>query len=525
MNADLPPVLILYNLPGDATEFAASDRGVLAEVEAVSAALRSLAIPHRSVGLRSLSDLPAVLAAAPEPLVFNLVEEFRLGPGSPASVPAVCAACGKEPTGGDTPNLFLTLDKWRSKAVLVAAGLPCPVALFIPVGQAVRPRDLPPGPWIVKPVAADASEGIDAHSVVTEPGQKLADAIHAIHHQFHQPALVEQFVGQRELNVSIFERRGQPQVLPLAEIDFSDFGNDRPRIVGYAAKWQSESFEYHHTNRIIPAPLTSRQADRVRQCVLAAWHALGCRDYARVDLRLDQRVAPSIIEVNSNPDISPDAGLAAALAAAKIPYEEFIRTMVENAANRRKKSQEVTENGDTCATVGLPDRANADQRSPQGEPQIRRTLSADRDAILEFMVTTEFFRDDEIEIAREVLDDALAKGHEGHYQSFTAEADGRPAGWVCYGPAPCALGTWDIYWIAVDPRRQSRGLGKALMSFAEREIAARAGRLVIIETNGRESYHPTRAFYLCVGYHEAARVKDFYSPGDDKVVYAKTLST
>lgn len=337
MTTDLPPVLILFNTPGAGDQFAASDSGVLAEVEAVAAALGQLAIPHRSVGHRSLSDLPAILSAAAEPLVFNLVEELRLGPGSPASVPALCAAYGKESTGGDTPNLFLTLDKWRSKAVLAAAGLPCPAALLIPVGQAVRPRDLPPGPWIVKPVAADASEGIDAHSVVSEPGKILADAIHAIHTQFKQPALVEQFVGRRELNVSVIERRGEPQVLPLAEIDFSDFGDDRPRIVGYAAKWEPSSFEYHHTNRIIPAPLTSRQADRVRQCVIAAWHALGCRDYARVDLRLDSRISPSIIEVNANPDISPDAGLAAALAAANIPNQEFIRTLVENAANRLNK--------------------------------------------------------------------------------------------------------------------------------------------------------------------------------------------
>ena len=177
--------------------------------------------------------------------------------------------------------------------------------------------------------------------------------------------------------------------------------------------------------------------------------------------------------------------------------------MVENAANRRKKSQEVTENGDTCATVGLPDRANADQRSPQGEPQIRRTLSADRDAILEFMVTTEFFRDDEIEIAREVLDDALAKGHEGHYQSFTADLDGRPAGWVCYGPAPCALGTWDIYWIAVDPRRQSRGLGKALMQAALEYLKAAGMAAAKIET--LEQNQVGRKFYPSVGFVEIAR--------------------
>lgn len=154
---------------------------------------------------------------------------------------------------------------------------------------------------------------------------------------------------------------------------------------------------------------------------------------------------------------------------------------------------------------------------------IRRSLPTDRDPILEFMIATDFFRDDEIEIAREVLDEALAKGPDGHYQSFTADLDGRPAGWVCYGPTPCSLGTFDIYWIAVDPRRQSRGLGKALMTFAENEIRTRSGRLVIVETNGRPSYHPTRSFYLRVGYHEAARVTDFYAPGDDKVIYAKVL--
>ncbi|MBN1868437.1 GNAT family N-acetyltransferase [Candidatus Sumerlaeota bacterium] len=155
---------------------------------------------------------------------------------------------------------------------------------------------------------------------------------------------------------------------------------------------------------------------------------------------------------------------------------------------------------------------------------IRRSASADRDEILRFSEATGVFRPDEIEVAREVLDEALAKGDNGPYLSYTAEVGGRAAGWVCFGPTPCTLGTYDIYWLAVAPDLHGQGLGQALMTHAERTIREIGGRLAVVETSSRAAYDATRRFYVKFGYPEAARLADFYAPGDDKVIYIKRLS-
>lgn len=156
-------------------------------------------------------------------------------------------------------------------------------------------------------------------------------------------------------------------------------------------------------------------------------------------------------------------------------------------------------------------------------PTMRWTVAADRDAIVHFTRATGFFREDEMQTAIEVLDEALAKGAAGHYQSYTAESDGLPVGWVCFGPTPCTVGTYDVYWIAVAPAAQNQGLGSLLLTHAEQLITATGGRLSVAETSGRPVYDATRQFYLRRGYREAARVEEFYAPGDDKIIYTKRL--
>jgi len=103
-----------------------------------------------------------------------------------------------------------------------------------------------------------------------------------------------------------------------------------------------------------------------------------------------------------------------------------------------------------------------------------------------------------------------------------------PVGWVCWGPTPCTLGTFDIYWLGVAAAWQGRGIGRALTAFAEQAITERGGRLFVVETSSRETYAPTRRFYEALGYREAGRIPDFYGPGDDRVIFikpAKDLST
>ena len=151
------------------------------------------------------------------------------------------------------------------------------------------------------------------------------------------------------------------------------------------------------------------------------------------------------------------------------------------------------------------------------------TISSDRDPIVELMKGTGHFGPHEVEVIEELLDDALDKGPEGHYQSYTAEEDGRPVGWVCIGPAPCTVGTFDVYWIGVAAQRQGSGIGSALLAHAESVIRSRGGRLAVIETSGRELYGASRAFYEKAGYLEVARIPDFYAPSDDKVIYSKRI--
>lgn len=157
-------------------------------------------------------------------------------------------------------------------------------------------------------------------------------------------------------------------------------------------------------------------------------------------------------------------------------------------------------------------------------PEIYWTQPRDRDAILQVLAGLGFFHPHELDVAREVLDQALANGPDGHYQSYTARVGGEVAGWACYGPTPCTAGTFDLYWIATAAALKRRGIGAALMHRVERHLRERGGRLLIIETSGRPLYEPTRRFYLRHGCVEAARLRDFYAPGDDKVIFTKTLA-
>ena len=155
-------------------------------------------------------------------------------------------------------------------------------------------------------------------------------------------------------------------------------------------------------------------------------------------------------------------------------------------------------------------------------PALRPLTAADRRRIEDITRAVRVFRDDEIPVALEVFDAAAAGSPD--YVALGAVLDGQLVGWICWGPTPCTLGTYDLYWMAVDPRTQSAGVGTALVREMEGRLAGSA-RLIVVETAGRPDYRPTRAFYEARGYRRAAVIPDFYAPGDDQVVYLKTLTT
>ena len=154
-------------------------------------------------------------------------------------------------------------------------------------------------------------------------------------------------------------------------------------------------------------------------------------------------------------------------------------------------------------------------------PRLRPLNPADRDALKRISQAVGLFRDNEIQVALDVFDASMVAGQRD-YEMLGAEVDGTLAGWICWGPTPCTEGTYDMYWIAVDPTLHGHGVGSRLVGEMERRIAGQA-RLVVVETSGRPDYRFTEAFYLARGYREAARVADFYAPGDDQVIYTKVL--
>ena len=138
---------------------------------------------------------------------------------------------------------------------------------------------------------------------------------------------------------------------------------------------------------------------------------------------------------------------------------------------------------------------------------------------------TNVFTDDEITVALELIDIALDNPSQKDYRVFTGvEENETVAGYYCIGPTPMTQGTYDLYWIAVSPAIQNKGFGKRLLEHAEEQIVNDKGRLVIAETSSQPKYERTRTFYLNNRYAEVARIKDYYRPGDDLVVYGKYVS-
>jgi D-alanine-D-alanine ligase len=154
--------------------------------------------------------------------------------------------------------------------------------------------------------------------------------------------------------------------------------------------------------------------------------------------------------------------------------------------------------------------------------RLRNLSPADRPRIEEITRAVGRFRDDEIPVALEVFDAAVADGTDGSYTVLGAELESRLGGWICWGPTPCTLGTYDLYWMAVEPGLQGHGIGTALLEEMERRLEGLA-RLIIIETAGRPDYAATRGFYQARGYRAVATIPDFYAPGDDQVVFVKAV--
>jgi D-alanine-D-alanine ligase len=326
-------VLVLYNepvLPPDHPD-AESERTVL-DVAAV--VHRILAEAGYEVSDLGVSRDPARLLAGLEKYrpaaVFNLFEGAGDDAASETYVAGVLQWLGVPFTGCPAETMPLARNKPRTKLLCRGAGLP--TANFFVIERLPVPPCPLPWPVIVKPGAWDASAGMDHGSVVTDQAA-LERRAALLLKRYGPPVLVEEFIDGRELIVGLVETP-ELQALAPGEILFTNRGPGRWPIVTYDAKWSPGSAEDLATVPCYPADITPVLAERLRDLATQAFRLLGCRDYARVDFRVRGDEEPYILEVNPNPDFSPDTGLARGLMAQGITHAAFTVRLVENALSR-----------------------------------------------------------------------------------------------------------------------------------------------------------------------------------------------
>jgi D-alanine-D-alanine ligase len=479
------------------------DMLILEAVEAIETALRNRS--HSVVRVPVSGDGRWVERIRREKLdlAFNLCEGID---GYPTYEPAVIAALELLDipyTGSSSWTTAICLRKHVVNAVLDGAGLPVPRWAVYRPGDDIRSVGFPA---ICKPAAEDASIGIEQGSVVRS-SRALVARVQAMHKEWNE-VIVQRFVDGREVNVGILDG----VVLPIAEIDFGGLPEGMWRIVSYRSKWDTGSIEDLGAMPKCPADLPPELSEEISQLALDAWKLIGGQGYGRVDMRIDRSGRPWILEVNANPDISPEAGLPRMARVAGKDYDTLIDQTL----------------GDELSAVLTVD--------------IHELSPSHRARVAEIVRATGLFRPAEVDVAVELFDIAFgrrasAASSGGASQSpatqsssdyaflgaFTAE--GELAGFACFGPTPATDRTFDLYWIAIDPRMQGSGFGTVLLSEVERRLQGQSARMLVVETSSRSDYEGTRRFYLARGYMESGRVRNYYGPSDDRIIFTKRFQT
>jgi ribosomal protein S18 acetylase RimI-like enzyme len=157
--------------------------------------------------------------------------------------------------------------------------------------------------------------------------------------------------------------------------------------------------------------------------------------------------------------------------------------------------------------------------------EIRPLIQKDRERLHAILISTRVFTSEEISVAMELIDIVLNDRKQKDYE-IACMVDDRdhPIGYICYGPIPMTQGTFDLYWIVVDPGYQCQGIGSELLNYLEKEVRKKEGRMILVDTSSIPQYERSQKFYLNEGFHEVARVPDYYHPGNDRITFCKRLA-
>jgi D-alanine-D-alanine ligase len=313
---------IIYNEPGDGA--LADELDVLDQVSHIEEHLTQLGIVVYRKGITNrFMDEIASLAGEKPDFVYNLVESINNKGELNYFIPALLNLYSIPYSGNPLEAMFITSNKTLASKAMRDAGINNPLS-YLPSQY----KQLKSGmKYILKPIWEDGSLGITEESVFEcKPGfeSKLKDLDDA--HWF-----IEEFIDGREFNMSVLAGNNGPEVLPPAEIVFVNYGDDKPRIVDFKAKWEMDSFEYVNTVREFPGNKLDTQLEKnLKEAARLCWNLFGLRGYARVDARTDKNDKVFVIEINANPCISPDGGFVAATRQAGYPFIDVMQRIIDD---------------------------------------------------------------------------------------------------------------------------------------------------------------------------------------------------
>lgn len=350
MNSDTK-ILICYNTPvsiftvydgkpakGKYSRNDLSESGLVKEVAQIKKILKNYFSEVHSQAIdRDVQKTVRNINRFKPDVIFNFVESVEGNASHEYCMAGLFELLGYEYTGNGSSCLGNCLNKSQTKNILGSYGIATPQSQIIKKSEKITAKDIKlTYPLILKLLYEDASIGISEYSVVND-FESLEKHLCFLQRTYKQDVLIEEYIDGRELNIAILGRT----VLPVSEIIFNGLPEGLPRIVTYDGKWIKRSTYYKYTTPRCPAELNKRLQKKVEEIAMEAFAAMNCRDYARIDIRVNRNDNPYVIEVNPNPDISTDSGFVRAAATAGIDYPELLLYILQLALSRKQSDTQI----------------------------------------------------------------------------------------------------------------------------------------------------------------------------------------
>ncbi|KFE66847.1 D-alanine--D-alanine ligase family protein [Hyalangium minutum] len=343
----------------DASEDSEAEYDSPATLQAIREAIASWG--HEVIDLEANQELPNVLASTPVDIVFNIAEGFK-GRNRESQVPAMLELLDIPYTGSDPATLSLALDKALAKKIVRQAGIHTPTFQLMHTGKERLNKDFTGFPLMVKPVAEGSSKGVVSKSVCHSEAE-LRDVVKEIVGKYQQPALIEEYIGGREFTVGLLGER-RPRVLPPMEIVFLDKEEKNP-VYSFQHKldW-TDRIRYDAPAKIEPALL-----EKLRAAARGSFMALGCRDVARIDFRMDDKGRIFFIECNPLPGLTPGwSDLVLIAQGAGMDYRTLIGEIMAPAIRRYKEREARRAADEHALSKSMLEKQSAEKPAQEDKP-------------------------------------------------------------------------------------------------------------------------------------------------------------